>query len=283
MKGKELEVRFAHDRPHLRAVAYRLLGSLDDADDALQQAWLKAARADLSDVHNLTGWLTTVTARECLDLLRARRRRAEVALPAEPPAAPSPDEAVLAERVGLALLVVLDRLSPDQRVAFVLHDLFSVPFGDIARVLRKSPDAAKKLASRARERVNGGDPAAVRADAATWRLAEAFLAASRSGDIPALLELLAPEVVRRADPALLPPGVPALVHGARAVAEETRAFAARTRAAQVALVDGAPGLVVAPGGRLLAVLRLTVEGGRITAVDVVAGRRVPIAVDRMRP
>ncbi|GAA3733776.1 sigma-70 family RNA polymerase sigma factor [Plantactinospora mayteni] len=275
--------RFARDRQHLRAVAYRLLGSLPDAEDAVQQAWLKASQADLREVRNLTGWLTTVTARECLDMLRARRRRAEVALPdpefpapdATPVASPgrtAEEEVLLAESVGLALLVVLDRLSPAQRVAFVLHDLFSIPFEEVGRVLDRSPVAAKKLASRARDRVHGTAPQQRRIATRHLPLVAAFLDASRGGDLETLLDLLAPDVVRRADPVLLPAGMSTELRGARAVAEETRHFAARARMGGTALVDGSPGIVIAPRGRLMAVLRLTVEAGRISAVDVIGDR-----------
>ncbi|MEQ4299968.1 sigma-70 family RNA polymerase sigma factor [Plantactinospora sp. B6F1] len=285
--------RFARDRQHLGAVAYRLLGSLPDAEDAVQQAWLKASRTDLAEVRNLTGWLTTVTARECLDMLRARRRRAELALPdpefPAPGAAPVPapartaeEEVLLAESVGLALLVVLDRLSPAQRVAFVLHDLFSVPFEEVGRVLDRSPVAAKKLASRARDRVHGPAPREQRLAARHLPLVAAFLAASRGGDLATLLELLAPDVVRRADPVLLPAGMPTELRGARAVAEETRHFAARARTGGPAWVDGGPGIVIAPRGRLMVVLRLSVEAGRIRTIEVIGDRdrldRVTIGV-----
>lgn len=271
MDPESLASRWDADRPHLRAVAYRLLGSLDDADDVVQQVWLKASRSDLDGVENLTGWLTTVTARECLDLLRVRRRRGEVPLPDEAvaQARSGEEEAVLAESVGLALLVVLDRLSPAQRVAFVLHDLFAVPFDQIARVLDRSPTAAKKLASRARERVHGRVDAVTPDLADQLRLTEAFLAASRDGDLRTLLDVLAPDVVRRADPVLVPAGVPVEVRGAAEVAEETRLFAHRARAGAVVLVGGEPGVVVAPAGRLRAVLRLTIHAGRVHRVDIV--------------
>ncbi|GGK63087.1 DNA-directed RNA polymerase sigma-70 factor [Sphaerisporangium melleum] len=275
-----LAERFEADRPHLRDVAYRLLGSLADAEDAVQQAWLKAARADLRDVRNLSGWLTTVTARECLDVLRARRRRGEVAWPGgeagdhlattgAEPGRTAEEELLLAESVGLALLVVLSRLSPAQRVAFVLHDLFTVPFADIGQVLDRSPAAAKKLASRARELVRGSGSGGERLGAEHVPLVAAFLAASRGGDLPALLDLLAPGVVRRVDPILVPADVATEIRGSRAVAEETRRFAARARAGAVAWVDGAPGIVIAPRGRLQAVLRLTIDAGLIQAIDII--------------
>jgi len=284
---EQLETSFEAHRDHLRGVAYRMLGSVDESNDALQQAWLRADQTDLSRVDNLAGWLTTVTARVCLDMLRGRHRRHEGPLPLNVAgvggAVTEPvDEVLLAESVGLALLVVLDRLSPAQRVAFVLHDLFGVPFEEISVVLDRSASTIKKLASRARERVRGvtvvDSPERVEHHA----VVDAFLAASRGGDLGTLLRLLAPDVVRRADHVAVPTGTAAEVRGALAVANETKVFAARARAAEVALVDGVPGIVVAPGGRLFAVLRVTVENGTITDVDVIAepGRlgRLTIAV-----
>jgi RNA polymerase sigma-70 factor (ECF subfamily) len=272
---EHLAARFEADRPHLRGVAYRLLGSLDDADDAVQRVWLKASQADLREVENLTGWFTTVTARECLDLLRARKRRAEIPLDDQPAAAVAPaadEEAGLAESVGLALLVVLDRLSPAQRVAFVLHDLFSFPFDEVGAALDRSSAAAKKLASRARERVLGHGSDDRRIGAEHLRLVEAFLAASRNGDIPQLLDLLAPGVVRRVDRVLVPEGVPTEMRGAREVAEETKLFADRARVGVMAMVDGTPGIVIAPHGRLHSVLRLTIQKDRIEAIDIIGDR-----------
>ncbi|MBA2387611.1 MAG: sigma-70 family RNA polymerase sigma factor [Acidimicrobiia bacterium] len=273
-----LEARFESSRDQVRGVAYRVLGSLDDADDAVQRAWLRADQADLSGVENLTGWLTTVTARVCLDMLRTRRSRNERPLTVAPsgPAASTggvtepEEEAVLAESVGLALLVVLDRLSPAQRVAFVLHDLFAVPFEEIAVVVDRSTVATKKLASRARARVRGVTTVEAAAPAEHYAVVDAFLAAARGGDLGTLLELLAPDVVRRADRFAASTGISTEVRGARAVADETKVFAARARTAEVALVDGVPGIVVAPLGRLFAVLRMTVYGGRITDFDVIA-------------
>ena len=277
----DLAERFEGVRDHLRQVAFRMLGSLDEADDAVQRAWLRADHTDLSDVENLDGWLTTVTSRVCLDMLRARRRRGERPLAAalDGPAAAAAagggipeDEAVLAESVGLALLVLLDRLSPAQRVAFVLHDLFAVPFDQIAAVVDRSTVATKKLASRARDRVRGpAVPALAPPDVAEHRaIVEAFLTASRGGDIDTLLRLLAPDVVRRADRVAVPAGTVTVIRGARAVAEETRVFASRAHQAEVALVDGAPGIVVAPAGRLQNVLRVTIADGRITGLEVIA-------------
>lgn len=271
-----LAARFEADRPHLRAVAYRLPGSLDDADDAVQAAWLKVCRADLREIRNLTAWLTTVVSRECLDLLRSRKRRSEAPLldhepaaPAAPVVSPADEEALLAESVGLALLVVLDRLSPAQRVAFVLHELFAVPFEEVGRVIERSPAAAKKLASRARARIHGDPPVERRLHADHFPLVAAFLAASRGGDVTTLLDLLAPDVVRRVDRVLVPGEVATEVRGAQAVAEETKMFAARAHAGGLAWVDGSPGVVIAPLGRLVAVLRLAVADGRIREVDVI--------------
>jgi RNA polymerase sigma-70 factor, ECF subfamily len=281
MQGDDfLTARFEADRPRLRAVAYRLLGSLDDVDDALQAVWLKASGTDLGDVRELTAWFTTVTVRECLDQLRVRRRRGEVLLADDyalsavaPAAAPADEEVLLAESVGRALLVVLDRLPPAQRAAFVLHDLFAVPFDEIGRMLDRSPTAAKKLASRARERLYGRPPADRRLTAGQLKIADAFLSASRGGDLPTLLELLAPDVIRTADRVLLPDGIPAELRGSRPVAEETRIFAARAKAGELALVNGAPGIVIAPAGRLEAVIRLTIHADRITAFDVIGDPR----------
>jgi RNA polymerase sigma-70 factor (ECF subfamily) len=281
-----LATEFEADRPRLRAVAGRLLGSIHDADDAVQAAWLKASQADLRDVQNLTGWFTTVTVRECLDQLRARKRRGEELLADDQAmsvlassAAPADGEVLLAESVGRALLVVLDRLSPAQRAAFVLHDLFAVPFGEVGQILGRSPVAAKKLASRARERLQGRPPADQRLTAEHLEIAAAFLSASQGGDLPALLDLLAPDVVRRADRVLVPDDVAAEVRGARAVAEETRVFAARAREGEVALIDGAPGIVIAPAGRLQAVVQLSIHAGHITAIDVIGdGRRLTSTV-----
>lgn len=272
-----LAVFFEANRDHLRGVAYRMLGSLDEAEDAVQQAWLRADQADLSGVDNLTGWLTTVTARVSLDLLRARRRRAERpfdsgvgTISVTTGGTRMEDEAVMAESVGLALLVVLDRLSPAQRVAFVLHDVFAVPFEEIALVVDRSVVAAKKLASRARERVRGVTTVEAPHPTEHRAVVDAFLAAARGGHIDVLLKLLAPDVVRRADRFAVPVGTAAEIRGARAVADETKVFAARARTAEVALVDGELGVVVAPLGRLFAVLRVTLHDGRITELEVIA-------------
>ncbi|MFE2042300.1 sigma-70 family RNA polymerase sigma factor [Streptomyces sp. NPDC059477] len=272
----ELARRFEEQRGRLRAVAYRMLGSPDEADDAVQEAWLRLSRTGAEGIGNLAGWLTTVVSRVCLDMLRARAARR-----AEPYGPPTPEpggddgnvpeeEAVLADSVGLALLVVLARLNPAERVAFVLHDLFAVPFEDIAPIVDRSLPAAKKLASRARHKVRGTSEVPGAELDRHRRVVEAFLAAARGGDTAALLAVLAPEVVRRADPAALPPGMPVELRGARAVAEGTVLLRERARSGAVALVDGTVGIVVAPGGRLLSVLRVVVTGERIASYEVIA-------------
>jgi RNA polymerase sigma-70 factor (ECF subfamily) len=267
-----LAEQFEGHRRHLHSVAFHLLGSAADADDAVQSAWLKASRADFTAVDNLAGWLTTITARTAVDQLRARARRGEQPLPETldhgPAALAAEEEALRSEAVSRALLVVLDRLSPAQRAAFVLHEVFDVPFEQIGELLDRSTDAAKKLASRARERLHAEPAAEPRRRAEHQQVVTAFLAASRGGDIPALLELLAPNVVRRVDPVLVPAGVPTEMRGAADVATETRRFTARTRAGAVLLVDGAPGIAIAPGGRLLAVLRIGIGNGRIHTIDI---------------
>ncbi len=276
-----LAERFEENRSHLRAVAYRMLGSRSEADDAVQDAWLRLARADPSRVDNLGGWLTTVVARVCLDMLRARTSRREEPLE-EPLDAHLPDpivrhadgvgvdpeqEALLAEGVGLALLVVLDTLAPAERVAFVLHDLFAVPFDEIAPIVGRSPNAAKMLASRARRRVQGADPVADADLSGQRAVVDAFLAASRGGDFGALLAVLDPDVVLRADPTAVRAGASAAVRGAAAVAET---FSGRARLARPALVDGAVGAVWAAGGRPRFVFSFTITRGKIVAIDILA-------------
>jgi RNA polymerase sigma-70 factor, ECF subfamily len=276
-----LAERFESHRSHLRAVAYRMLGSLSEADDAVQETWLRLSRTDTSGIVNLAGWLTRVVARVCLDMLRVRTARREEPLGLQPPVAagdgrPPRDpeqEALLAESVGLALLVVLDRLAPAERVAFVLHDLFAVPFDEIGPIVERSPAAAKKLASRARRRVHGNATHLDIDRTRQRRVVDAFLAATRGGDIEALLALLDPSVVRRADRAALPAGAATELRGARAVAEDTRRNWQRARFAQVAIVNGAPGLVVAPRGRLVVAIGLTIEDDKIAEIDVIADPR----------
>lgn len=276
---------FEAHRDHLRAVAFRLLGSVDEADDVLQQAWLRAEGTGLDGVVNPGGWLTTLTSRICLDALRTRRRRGEVALTDDDvtgpsgarPADPAAD-AELADAVGQAMLVVLDRLAPAERVAFVLHDMFAVPFDEIAPVVGRTPMTAKKLASRARARVRAPHhPRRPAATAQVRAVVEAFRSASAGGDVEALLRLLAPDVVRRVDPGLV--GREPEVRGAGAVAEETRRFGGGARAAVVALVDGRPGLVIAATGRLRTVIRLTVDDGLVTAYDVITDPGLLAKVD----
>ena len=283
-----LAARFEAHRGHLRAVAYRMLGSLSEADDAVQEAWLRLNRSDPSGVENLGGWLTTVVARVCLDMLRARRSRREEPLEARVPgpivsrrAGTDPEhEALLADAVGLALLVVLETLAPAERLAFVLHDMFAVPFDEIAPIVGRSPTAARQLASRARRRVRGA-ATGPDADLARQRdVVDAFLAAARGGDFDALLAVLDPDVVLRADRAAVPSGAPREVRGAAAVAK--RAALGGARAAQPALVNGAVGVVVAPRGRLLMVLGFTVSRGKIVEIDAIADperlRRLDLAV-----
>ncbi|MGW2382327.1 sigma-70 family RNA polymerase sigma factor [Streptomyces sp. NPDC001658] len=282
----ELARRFKERRGRLRAVAHRVLGSAEEAEDAVQETWLRLSRTDADSIDNLAGWLTTVVSRVCLDMLRSRASRREEPygpqVPERAGANAPEEEAVLGDSVSIALLVVLERLGPAERVAFVLHDLFGVPFDQVAAVVDRSVPAAKKLASRARHKVRG-TPAVPDAELDRHRrVVEAFLAAARGGDLGGLLDVLAPDVVRRADPAVLPPGVPAELRGARAVAEGTLALRERSRFAALALVDGDAGIVVAPRGRLLLALTVTVTDGRITAYDVVADparlRRVGLGV-----
>ena len=269
--------RFEASRPRLRAMAYRMLGSLGDAEDAVQDAWLHAAAAGPAAVDNLEGWLTTIVARVCLDRLRSRKSRreepwgAEEALDAEEAGLAGPEqEAVLADSVGLALLVVLYTLAPAERVAFVLHDTFGLPFGEIAAITGRSPAASRQLASRARRRVRGTAPVSGIRLARQREVAEAFLAASRGGDLGALLAVLDPEVVLHADAASVPTGVPMTIRGAAAVARGARASSGRSRYSGVALVNGIPGIVMAARGRLILVLAFTIDGGKISQIDVIA-------------
>jgi RNA polymerase sigma-70 factor (ECF subfamily) len=271
-KDQLLAERFEARRPHLRAVAYRMLGSVSEADDAVQEAWLRLSRSDTSGVENLGGWLTTVVARVCLDVLRSRKSRREEPLDLNGPGPPAegndPErEALLAESVGLALLVVLETLAPAERLAFVLHDMFAVPFDEIAPIVGRTPAAARQLASRARRRVQG---AAAVPDADRSRQREivgAFLAASREGKFEALLAMLDPDVVLRADPAAVQVGAAEEVRGAAAVAAT---FTGRARVAQPAMIDGAPGAVWAPGGKPRVVFAFTITQGKIAAIDLLA-------------
>jgi RNA polymerase sigma factor (sigma-70 family) len=271
-----LAQRFEAHRAHLCGVAYRMLGSLDEANDAVQEAWLRLTRSDARGFDNLRGWLTTVVARICLDALRSRRLRREHALDedvSETIADSSRDpesEVLLADSVGLALLVVLDRLAPAERLAYVLHDIFGQSFDEIAPIVERSPTAARQLASRARRRVQG-EPSVAGVDLSRQReIAEAFLAAAREGDFNALLAILDPDVVLCADAAAAPDGAARIVDGARAVARGALAFSGRIPFARLALVDGAVGIVVAPRGRLFVVLRLAVGKEKITEIEVIA-------------
>ncbi|HKD09802.1 MAG TPA: RNA polymerase sigma factor SigJ [Bryobacteraceae bacterium] len=273
-----LAERFEENRGHLKAVAYRMLGSVNEADDAVQEAWLRLSRNGAGGVANLGGWLTTVVARVCLDMLRSRLARREEPLEAHVPdpivsrdSAVNPErETLLADSVGLALLVVLDTLEPAERLAFVLHDMFSVPFDDVAGILGKSPAAARQLASRARRRVRGTAPAAD-ADVSRQReIVNAFLAAARSGDFDALVAVLDPDVVLRADAGALQPGVSKVIRGAARVAGEALLFSPMAPYGRLVLVNGTPGLVAAPGGQPFAVLGFTVRHGRIVEINILA-------------
>src|SRR5262245_38422802 len=264
--------QFEANRAHLRAVAYRMLGSRAEADDAVQEAWLRLGRSDTSAVENLTGWLTTVVARVCLDMLRSRKTRREeptVEAAAETVAGDDDPEhgALLADSVGLALLVVLKTLTPAERVAFVLHDMFDLPFDDIAPIIGRSAVATRQLASRARRRVQGGPLNPDDNLARQREVAAAFLAASRDGDLDGLLAVLDPEVVFRADRAAVQMGGPPELTGGAAVAQT---FKGRARAARLALVDGAVALAVVLQGRLRIVLALTIVHGKVTAIDAIA-------------
>jgi RNA polymerase sigma factor (sigma-70 family) len=270
--------RFEANRGHLRAVAYRMLGSVSEADDAVQDAWLRLNRSNAREVENLRAWLTTVVARVSLDMLRSRRSRREEPLGPHVPepivsradAVDPEQQALLADSVGLALLVVLETLSPAERLAFVLHDMFAVPFDEIAPVVGRSPAAARQLASRARRRVRRAAPEPD-ADLARQReLVDAFLAAARSGDFDALVAVLAPDVVLRVDRGALRPAAAGEIRGARTVAQQARKGAGLARYARPALVNGAAGLVLAARGRPLAVAGFTIAGGRIVEIDVLA-------------
>jgi RNA polymerase sigma-70 factor (ECF subfamily) len=267
--------RFEENRVRLRAVAYRMLGSLSESDDAMQEAWLRLSRADASGVENLPGWLTTIVARVCLDMLRSRAARREEPMEAHvgPTDSNLEHDAILADSVGLALLVVLETLAPAERVAFVLHDMFDLPFDEIALIVGRTPTAARQLASRARRRVQGASAAPDTDRARQRRVVDAFLAASRGGDFAALLTLLDPDVVLRADDAAVRMGATREARGAQGVAET---FSGRARVAQVAIVNGAVGMVWAQGGQPRVVFDLTIADGKITAIELIAdAERIP--------
>jgi RNA polymerase sigma-70 factor, ECF subfamily len=288
--SEQLAEQFEAHRAHLEAVAYRMLGSLDEADDAVQEAWLRLSRSHSGGPENLGGWLTVVVARVCLDMLRSRKARREdpLDLDASEPRAtqgaiPAPEsEALLADSVGVALLVVLDALAPAERIAFVLHDMFDVPFDEIAPIVGRSATAARQLASRARRRVQGADTAHSRDLARQREVVEAFLAASRAGDFEALLAVLDPDVVLRADGEAVPSGAALEVRGAATVARRALIESRRSSFAQRALVNGAVGVVVAPRGRLSLVMAFTVRRGKIIEIDVIASperlRQLKLAV-----
>lgn len=268
----QLADRFEEHRSHLRAVAYRMLGSLSEAEDAVQEGWLRLSRTGLEGIDNPGGWLTTVVSRVCLDMLRSRKARREEAFTADAPepaaagtAGRSPEEeAVLADSVGAALLVVLDRLAPAERLAFVMHDMFGVPFEEIAPIAGRSVEATRQLASRARRRVRGGDT--VSDGLAQQRgVITAFLTALRAGDLPGLLAVLDPDLVVRADL----PGAPAEIRGAATWARGAASFGHLARLVDVAVVDGAVGLVMAPRGRLVRALRFTITDGRIAGIEII--------------
>lgn len=277
MNDNLLAERFETERDRLRAVAYRLLGSAGEADDAVQEAWLRLSRTDASEVENLGSWLTTVVARVCLDMLRSRRTRREQPLAQDgefiPDTADPEHDAVLVESVGLAMLAVLDRLEPAERVAFVLHDVFSVPHDDIADIVGRTPVATRKLASRGRQRVreaSADKPA--RDPGRQQEIVEAFFRASRAGDFQALLSLLDPNVVLRPDETALEMGkrtgwITSELHGPEAVA---RQFRGQAEGAQPALLDGLPGAVWAPGGTPRVAFVFTVAGQSITGIELVA-------------
>jgi RNA polymerase sigma-70 factor (ECF subfamily) len=269
-----LAEQFEAERLHLRAVAYRMLGDLGEADDAVQESWLHLSRSGTSGIKNMGGWLTTVVARTCLDMLRSRKSRREESLEAselEPMsqqrAIDPEEEALLADSVGIALLVVLDTLNPAERLAFVLHDLFGVPFDEIAPIVDRSETATRQLASRARRRVRGG---ARDQDADLTRsreVVEAFLTASRAGNFDALLALLDPDVVFRHDRTAVPASAPEEIRGARDVAKQ---FVGRAQGARPVLVNGAVGIIVAPAGRLFLIINLTITHGKIAEINVIA-------------
>jgi RNA polymerase sigma factor (sigma-70 family) len=270
-----LAEQFEANRTHLQAVAYRMLGDLSEADDAVQEAWLHLSRVDTSSVKNLGGYLTTIVARICLDMLRARASRREQSLDASGPepttrreSGSDPEhEALLADSVGLALLIVLDTLTPAERLAFVLHDIIAMPFEEIAPIVERSETAARQLASRARRRVRGAATSQDANRTSQRAVVDAFLGAAREGNFDALLELLDPDVVFRHDRTAVPRGASREVRGALAVAKQ---FAGRAQGARPILVNGAVGVVVAPRGRLLLVLDLTITHGKIAAINVIA-------------
>ncbi|MET8690845.1 sigma-70 family RNA polymerase sigma factor [Streptomyces sp. NPDC004732] len=273
-ENERLARAFEEKRPRLQAVAHRMLGSTDEAEDAVQEAWIRLHRSETDSVENLDGWLTTVVGRVCLDMLRARNRREEfLAEHAEPSGEPRTEDtsdpeqaAVLADSVGLAMLVVLDTLDPDERLAFVLHDTFAVPFADIAAIIGRSPAATRQLASRARRRVHGASP--LPDLQRQHKVVDAFLTAARNGEFDRLLALLAPDATMHADDTAVRIGAAPLTEGARGVAS---IFSGGAEAARIALVDGSVGAVWQSKVRPIVVFNFTIEDGKITAIDLVAG------------
>jgi RNA polymerase sigma-70 factor, ECF subfamily len=271
-----LAQRFEEHRPHLRAVAYRMLGSVSEADDAVQDAWIRLSRSDTSEVQNLGAWLTTVVARVALNMLRSRKARREQPLDVHvpDPIVDSTDgtnpehEALLADSVGLALLVVLETLTPPERLAFVLHDMFAVPFDEIATILERSPDAARQLASRGRRRVRGSAPVPDADLSAQWQVVEAFLAAAREGDFAGLVALLDPDIVLRADGGL--EGISSYVEGAETVASQAMMWSRVDLTIHRALINGAAGVVSMRDGQPFSVVAVTVRGGRIVEMDILS-------------
>ncbi|MFF5217980.1 RNA polymerase sigma factor SigJ [Micromonospora sp. NPDC000442] len=280
-----LAERFEQQRPYLHSVAYRMLGSLGEAEDAVQETWLRLSRTDSDEVDNLAAWLTTVVARVCLNILRSRQRRREEPLdirvpdPVITPAGPDDPEhaAVLADSVGLALLVVLDTLTPAERLAFVLHDMFGVPFDEIAPMIDRSPATARQVASRARRRVRGQAPPTDRDLARQRTVVNAFLAAARDGDIEGLVAVLHPDVVLRADGGATRTRHTTVITSARAVAAQATTFGRFSPFARPAVINGAAGVVVMASGRPLSVMAFSIRGGRIAEIDVIAD---PARLDR---
>jgi RNA polymerase sigma factor (sigma-70 family) len=277
MDDDQLLRSFEDHRAHLRAVAYRMLGSLSEADDALQESWLRISRAETRDVVNMGGWLTTVVGRVCLNRLRSRRTRPEEPLETDvhvpdpivshPDAVDPEHEALLADSVGLALMVVLGTLAPAERLAFVLHDMFAVPFDQIAPIVERSPDATRQLASRARRRVQG-QPTAPDGDLTKQRqVVDAFFAAARDGDFEALVAVLDPDVVLRSDGGAKRPDVTLLVRGAETVAGRASGYSRLSPFVHPVLVNGVPGALVAPQGRPFSIMAFTVRNGKIVAID----------------
>jgi len=283
-----LAQRFEEHRPHLRAVAYRMLGSVSEADDAVQDAWIRLSRSDTSEVQNLGAWLTTVVARVALNMLRSRKARREQPLDVHvpDPIVDSTDgtnpehEALLADSVGLALLVVLETLTPPERLAFVLHDMFAVPFDEIGTILDRSPDAARQLASRGRRRVRGSTPVPDADLSAQWEVVEAFLAAARNGDFDGLVAVLDPDVVLRADGGL--EGISNYVVGAQTVASQAMMWSRVDLTIRRALINGAAGVVSLRDGEPFSVAAVTVRGGKIVEMDILSDpervRRLDLAV-----